>query len=164
MHTRLGWISGAAAFISVGVLFAGDEPAQNARTINDLSWLSGEWRTEAGKGPVFEEHWMSPAGGVICGMGRMVGGDRLIFFEYLRISQEKDGSIVYHAMPMGRGAPTPFTLTSLEGTKVVFENPQHDDPKVITYTLDGDRLTAVTEGEKNGKPTRNTFSMKRYSK
>jgi hypothetical protein len=163
-------LGAACVVLAVGLLAvplgAQNSPATSmptGRTIADFAPLAGVWKTEPGQGPAFEEHWMAPAGGVMCGMGRMVAGDRLVFFEFIRISQEKDGSIVYHALPFGRGTPTPFTLTSFDGKKAVFENPEHDDPKVITYTLDGDRLTAVTEGEKNGKPTRNVFSMQRSS-
>ena len=39
--------------------------------------------------------------------------------------------------------------------EVVFENPQHDFPQRIIYTLkDGGRLTAAIEGTKNGKTRR----------
>lgn len=156
---------GAALVLVVGAvpLAAQDGPAPKPFAIDDLAWIGGVWKSDNSQGPTVEEHWMAPAGGVMCGMGRMVSNGRLVFFEYLRIGQEKDGSVVYYALPFGRGTPVPFTLTSLEGTKAVFENPQHDDPKVITYTLEGDRLTAVTEGEKNGKPTRNAFAMRRSS-
>jgi len=156
---------GAALVIGIGVvpLAAQSASAPKVFALDDLAWIGGIWKSDNAQGPTVEEHWMAPSGGVMCGMGRVVANGRAVFFEFLRIGQEKDGSVVYYALPFGRGTPVPFTLTSLEGTKAIFENPQHDDPKVITYTLEGDRLTAVTEGEKNGKPTRNVFSMKRAS-
>lgn len=160
-----GRATGAALALALCIvpLSAQNAPSPRAFSVTDLAWIGGVWKSDNAQGPNVEEHWMAPVGGVMCGMGRMASGDRVVFYEYLRIAQEKDGSVVYHALPFGRGTPVPFTLTSLEGTKAVFENPQHDDPKVITYTLEGDRMTAVTEGEKNGKPTRNVFAMKRSS-
>lgn len=158
---RFGALGAGVVLAGAVSISAQQAPAPRSFSIDDLAWIGGVWKSDNDKGPTVEEHWMAPAGGVMCGMGRMVSNGRAVFFEYLRIGQEKDGSVVYYALPFGRGTPTPFTLTSLEGTRAVFENPQHDDPKVITYTLEGDRLTAVTEGEKDGKPTRNVFSMKR---
>ncbi len=157
-------VGGIAVLCAAALARQEPRPALTGKSVTDLAWMSGVWMSEQGKGPRYEEHWMMPAGGVMIGMSRMATSERTMFFEFLRIAQTKEGSIVYYAMPMGRGEPTPFTLTGLDSTKAVFENPAHDDPKVITYTLDGDLLTAVTEGEKNGKPTRNVFAMKRAGK
>jgi hypothetical protein len=44
----------------------------------------------------------------------------------------------------------------------VFENPQHDFPQRISYTLKGDgKLTAAIAGSKNGKTRRVEFNYQR---
>jgi hypothetical protein len=67
-----------------------------------------------------------------------------VFYEYLRIVQNEEG-IAYMASPLGR-EPTPFVLVSLEGHKVVFENPEHDWPQRLTYWLEDATLYARAEG------------------
>lgn len=69
-------------------------------------------------------------------VARTIKGDRTIAFEYLRIV-ERDGGLVYIAQPGGR-PPTDFVLTRMSGRHATFENPAHDFPKVIEYTLTPD--------------------------
>jgi len=73
---------------------------------------------------------------------------------------EREGSLVYTAMPDGRTTPTHFTLTSLSPSSATFENPAHDFPKTIRYTLqpDGTLETVIS-----GTPSQHTqrFVLKR---
>lgn len=56
-------------------------------------------------------------------------------------------------MPNGRQPATDFTLTIMEPTSVTFENPSHDFPKMIRYTLGHDgTLEAVVSGTDRQKP------------
>jgi hypothetical protein len=89
---------------------------------------------------------------------RTISRGRLSGFEYLRIL-ERDGGLVYIAQP-GGGAPTEFTMTEFDASHAVFENPRHDYPKRITYTLsaEGD-LTATIGFLKGGTPRQ--FAFKR---
>ncbi len=110
-----------------------------------LSWLAGGWRGEMGQA-VIEEHWTKAAGGVMLGVSRTVVGDKAVGFEFLRIEVRADG-IYYVAQPNGR-AGTDFKLTKLEGESAVFENPEHDHPKIIRYRKGEDgSLTARIEGD-----------------
>jgi hypothetical protein len=73
-------------------------------------------------------------------------------FEFLCIV-ERDGGLVYQAMPNGRMPATDFTLTSADDNNAVFENPAHDFPKMIRYTKRPDgSLEAVVSGEAGTKP------------
>ena len=56
-------------------------------------------------------------------------------FEFLCIV-ERNGGLVYQAMPNGRQPATDFTLTKMDGNSLTFENPAHDFPKMIRYTLE----------------------------
>ena len=114
-------------------------------TVAQLAWLAGTWR--GGDGPVsFEERWTPPAGGAMLAVSRMLKGDRMVAFEFLRIV-ERDGRLIYIAQPDGR-PPTEFTLTAITADSVTFENPMHDFPKMIRYTrrADGSLEARVSDG------------------
>ncbi len=130
--------------------------------IAKVGWLAGSWSGPHDDG-VIEEHWMAPSGKTMIGMGRLVVDGKTIFFEFLRLKEEADGSVVYYAQPGGRSPATPFKLTESRPGVLVFENPEHDDPKVIRYTLGGNgALTAVTEGTaKDGSKTKHQIDYTR---
>jgi hypothetical protein len=114
-----------------------------AATINDAAWVGGHWASEGAS--TVEERWMPPGGGTMHAVARTMRGTTLAAFEFLCIV-ERDGSLVYTAMPNGRSPATDFTLTQLTPDSLTFENPQHDFPKVIKYTkkADGSLETAIS--------------------
>ena len=119
-------------------------------TLADLSWMSGDWQTAAGGRRQIEEHWTAAAGGSMMGVSRTVAGDKTVEFEYLRIEQREDG-IFYVAHPKARCPGTDFKLTRASATEAVFENPQHDFPKRITYRKTDDGLTASIDAGEGSK-------------
>src|SRR4051794_36544099 len=52
-------------------------------SINELSWISGDWQTAAGGRALIEEHWTQPGGGSMMGMSRAIAGNKTAEFEYL---------------------------------------------------------------------------------
>jgi hypothetical protein len=123
-------------------------PSQAARTINDLGWMAGDWQTPSGGRAQIEEHWTQPAAGTMIGMGRTVAGGRTVEFEYLRL-EERGGEIFYVAHPKARCPGTDFKLTTIGQQSAVFENPQHDFPKRVTYrkNADGSLTASIDAGE-----------------
>ena len=111
------------------------------------TWMTGSWTAEM-NGMKMEEHWTSASGGVMLGMHRDAG--KKTSFEFLRIEQQKDGSLVYQAQPGGRPA-TSFALKSIDDSRVVFENPKHDFPQRIIYWRKGEELCGRVEGTIGGK-------------
>lgn len=125
-----------------------------ATTPADLSFLKGAW--EGGPpGMKFEERWTEEAGGLMLGVSRTLKGDRAIGFEFLRIEFRKDGA-VYVAQPGGKPG-TEFKLTTSEGKSATFENPAHDHPKLIRYTLQPD---GTLKAELDGAEGRQSFVFK----
>ncbi len=122
--------------LAVSVLAAGD--------LDRLRFLEGVWKGEAGKAAI-EERWTDGAGGIMLGVSRTLVSGKTAGFEFLRIEARADG-VFYVAQPGGR-PPTEFKLTEAGEGKAVFENPQHDHPKIIRYRLEGDALTAEVEGD-----------------
>lgn len=119
-------------------------PLHAQTKIDALAWMSGHWRGTS-DGWQMEEVWLAPAGGVMLGMHRDTNGAKTSF-EFIRIAETAEG-IVYFAQPSGKPA-TPFTLTEVTASRAVFENPRHDFPQRITYTLTEGRLCARVEGDK----------------
>ena len=92
-------------------------------------------------------------------VSRTMRGGVMSAFEFLCIV-ERNGGLVYQAMPNGRQPATDFTLTSIESNSLTFENPAHDFPKMIRYTLGPDgTLEAIVSGTAQQKPQ--TFRFKR---
>ena len=106
-----------------------------------------------------EERWTPPAGGSMLAISRTVRDGLMSAFEFLCIV-ERNGGLVYTAMPNGRSPATDFTLTKIDATSATFENPAHDFPKMIRYTkLPDGSLEAVVSGE--GGQKAQTFLFKR---
>jgi hypothetical protein len=130
-----------------------------AASIESLSWMTGAWTGKMGRAGI-EEHWIAPAGKTMMAVARTIAGDRTVAFEFLRIEQRPD-AIVYIAQPGGR-PPTEFRLTASTPTSATFENPQHDNPKLIRYTKEGDgTLIAEIEGDEKGKRVSQRFVFKK---
>ena len=127
--------------------------------ISSLSWLAGCW-TATMNGRDVEEHWMKPAGGTMFGMSRTVAGGKTVAFEFLELRQQGAG-VAYIARPSGQPQAS-FRWVGGEGTSARFENPDHDFPQVITYTLKPDgSLLARIEGTSKGQRRAVDFPMRR---
>lgn len=99
--------------------------------IGDVAWISGTW-VGVNANVTSEERWTPPASGGMLATARTLRGNALVSFEFLCIA-ERDGTLVYTALPDGRTTPTKFTLTALQEGSATFENPTHDFPKMIVY-------------------------------
>ena len=145
--------------IFIFLLFALSVGAQQKRALDSLGWLAGRWTGTVGKA-AYEEYWLPAAGGAMLGVSRTLAGDRMVGFEFLRIVQ-RQGEVFYVAQPNGR-PPTEFKLTSLEPNKAVFENPQNDYPKTITYEKDdAGHVVATIEGDVRGQRRKDQFRLQR---
>jgi hypothetical protein len=131
---------------------------QPRATIAEVAWISGTWIGTAGSITV-EERWTPTAGGSMLGIGRTLKNGVMSSFEFLCIA-ERDGGLVYTAIPNGRTPPTDFTLTAVTADSATFENPAHDFPKLVRYTrrADGTLETAISGGASE-KPQ--SFVLKR---
>jgi len=146
------------------VLLAADAPpgpATAVMAVNQLGWLAGHWRMEKG-GRVVDEQWMAPAAGVMLGMSRTIARGKVVQHEFTQIREGPGGTLYFIAMPSGQKEAA-FQIVSLSATEVVFENPQHDFPQKISYTLqpDGALLAAIEGPGKDGQTRRIEFPYKR---
>ena len=127
-------------------------------TMAQVAWIGGTWTGSSGPS-VSEERWTPPAGGSMLAISRTLRDGVMSAFEFLCIV-ERDGGLVYTAMPNGRTPATDFTLTKIDEASATFENPAHDFPKMIRYSKRPDgSLEAVVSGAGGEKPQ--TFVFRR---
>ncbi len=120
--------------------------------IDRAAWLAGTWVTETAD-QWTEERWASPRGGVMLGTSLTGRGAVASSFEYMRISLDDKGRLVFWGSPEGK-PPVPFPAADGAPNLLVFENPGHDYPTRITYRREGDRLTATISGPNGVNPMR----------
>lgn len=129
--------------------------------VTALGWLTGCWAAD-GKEDGSIEQWSRPAGGTLFGFSRVVRNGQTVAFEYLRIVSEGD-DIVLVASPSGQPTAS-FSLTSMTGDSVTFENPDHDFPQRIIYRLDDhEKLVGRIEGTIDNVARAVEFPMTRMS-
>ena len=69
-----------------------DDPGNRpAATLDDVSWLVGNWSGEA-FGSSFEEGWNPPSAGSMIGFFKLMDGDAVVFYELLLLVEE-EGSL-----------------------------------------------------------------------
>ena len=124
----------------------GTPTAAAASALHGLGFLEGTWRAQIGDA-TSEETWTAVSGGTVVGTGRVVSGDRTLFFEWMFIASSGD-DVVLWAFPRG-GEPVPFRLVEQHEGDVVFANPVHDFPKRMRYRIEegGAVLFARVEGD-----------------
>jgi hypothetical protein len=127
--------------------------------VDSLSWVAAcrEGKVHSGK---TQEQWLKPEGRSMLGMSRTIVNGKTVSFEFLQIREERE-NLYYVARPRTKG-PTSFKLVQWGTHRVVFENPEHDLPQRIIYSLQSDgSLLARIEGEEKEKERSVNFPMKR---
>lgn len=96
------------------------------------------------------------------GVSRRVHGGKTVAFEFIRITEQDDGKLVFIASPSGQETAS-FSMTSIGDREVIFENPDHDFPQRIIYRLISDQdLLGRVEGTLDGAEKGVDFSMKKF--
>jgi hypothetical protein len=125
--------------------FAQRNPAEP--NMSKLDWLVGKWtRTNARPGTSGYEQWERKSLTELKGFGARIKGSDTTITERTTLLL-KDNAIYYVADVKENEKPVYFKLTQLTDNSFVCENPEHDFPKMITYTLDGNKLKATISGD-----------------
>ena len=111
-----------------------------------LNWLEGTWnRTNAKPGRSGHERWIKLSDREWQGFGVSMKGSDTSFVEKLKLVIKED-NIYYVADVPGNKEPVYFKLIQISATGFICENPQHDFPKKIEYSLEGTKLKATISG------------------
>ena len=126
------------------------EPTQERATIEDLAFLTGNWRGES-QGSIIEECWLPPTEGNLTGVFRMSGNGEVQLVEIMTLSEEDDG-LVYRLrhfntalVPWASEVDGPMQSTSVvvvDEDSVRFEFDEASGVEVISYDRQGDAMTA----------------------
>lgn len=102
-------------------------------------------------------------GHALLGVGWSAPGGRLRSFEFMQITENAAGELVFVAQPQGQ-PPTTFTRESASAGEIRFANPAHDFPSRVSYqALPGQRLLARIEGSARGKLRALVFPLHRVA-
>lgn len=147
-------------FLSLTVLLnAQESPSKTTRKqFKELEWITGQWnRTNVRAGRLATETWKKASKTSYNGIGVTVEGNDTTFVEKLSIEIKGD-KIYYIADVSQNQEPTYFEITEITEKGFVSRNPDHDFPKMISYSLKGDELTAVIS---DGGDKKMGFTFKR---
>ncbi|MFH1120421.1 MAG: DUF6265 family protein [Bacteroidota bacterium] len=115
-------------------------PSKKNGTINSFSWLEGHW-VDTTNG--FYESWWKSENETLHGNGYQISEGDTVFGEKLSI--ENSGRSWNYIVAFGN-EKTLFRLVNSPGDSLVFENPENEFPKRITYLNKGNgSITAIIE-------------------
>jgi hypothetical protein len=103
-------------------------------------WMTGAWEHADEQGWA-DEYWTPLRGDLMLGSARSGTGEKLDFWEQMRIQKEDDGAVVLWVVSAGQ-KPVRFEATVSAENSIVFENPEHDYPQRIYYWREGKELKA----------------------
>jgi hypothetical protein len=129
--------------LGVSFSFAKSQPASN---VKELNWLEGNWKrinSKAGQSGV--ELWTKVSSTELKGRGITLQGSDTAFVEKIRIIVQ-DGSLYYIADVPENKKAVYFLFTDIKPNSFTCENPAHDFPKKIAYSLKDAKLTATISG------------------
>jgi len=132
--------------------------------IKSAQWLLGKWGTKTADGDL-SESWKQLNDSTFQGESFFIKGKDTLHFETITL-QQKGEQLFYNATVKGQNEnkAVSFKLTSKTEKQLVFENPKHDYPQKIAYTLiKKDSLVASISGVQLGKPSSEKFGMKKDS-
>lgn len=130
--------------------------------IKKAEWLIGTWENKTQKGSIYET-WSRTTDNEFSGKSYIVKEQDTIIFETIRLVKEQDGLFYIPTVKnQNDGLPVRFATKTISETQLVFENPQHDFPQIISYRkITPDSLVAEISGTKNGQERKQIFPMKR---
>lgn len=150
-------------FIAISSVLLFNACSNQANTdIKKAEWLIGTWECKTLEGKSYES-WSKATEQEYVGKSYMLNEKDTVVFERIRLVQEGDGLFyIPTVMDQNGGQPVRFAKKMVSDTQLVFENPQHDFPQMISYTQIGsDSLIAEISGTINGQEQKQSFPMKR---
>jgi uncharacterized iron-regulated protein len=135
----LMWVAGGMGELGAqerqGIPPTPPPPSGSSWGLEAVAFLAGCWESGPEEGGLLLEERYSPArGGVMLGSSRYFREGNLTSFEFSRIV-ESGGGVVLVPQPEGRAPTVGFRLTSAGTGRAIFENPRHDSPVRIEYTM-----------------------------
>jgi hypothetical protein len=130
--------------------------------IENASWLIGEWQNTSSEGKLTET-WEKLNDSTYAGKSFFVIGKDKVSSETIRLEQHgKTLLYIPTVKDQNNEQPISFALTSSTTHQMVFENPKHDFPQLISYTRTSKTaFIAEISGVVNGKMKSQSFPMQK---
>lgn len=124
------------------------------QSLDDLAFLSGCWEGPLSRGGVIEEFYSAPSDNLIVGTTRYLRDGQAVMFEFSGIEHDSAGVTLW-PYPRGNKSADGFRLTVVDSNGAVFEAPEHDFPKRISYIIESPdvRIARIDDGTDDGQST-----------
>jgi hypothetical protein len=133
------------AGIALALLVIMAAEPRRSPSLETLRFMTGCWRGPAGRGAILEEYYTAPAENLMLGVSRYLRDGKVTDYEFTSIEQ-RESDLVITPHPKGQ-SPASFRLRRLNDGEVVWANPKHDFPQLISYRrVAPDSLVARIEG------------------
>ncbi len=135
-------------------LFASQAGAQVAGSIEQLSWMTGNWAGQLGPNQL-EENWTNTDGSSLVAAVRMTGGGATSMFEMITI-EEVDGSLVLHIQQWDPGfqprtaEAAEMVLEEITDNSVKFRNTGTEGMPTLGYSHPDSETFIIHVGQANG--------------
>jgi len=149
-------------FAIIGIIAFCSWANHSEKKIKKAEWLIGTWENQTQRGSIYET-WTKISDDEFYGKNYILKEKDTIVFETIRLVQEQDSLFYIPTVKnQNNDFPVRFSSKLISKDRLVFENPKHDFPQIISYTKIGvDSLIAEISGIKNGQERKQTFPMKR---
>ncbi len=138
--------SAAFLLLMVSVCFSAGE--KRASKSNQFSWLLGNWQMQKKSG-LITESWTQQNDSTMNGESFLIKttGEKILLERILFVRREGQYFYIPTTANQNNQQPVSFTVTSYSNSGFTAENPEHDFPKRIIYTLiNKDSLQAIIDG------------------
>ncbi len=149
------------SFIAI-LFFSAFQFSDDRKIFKKLDVLEGIWIMNSGKRIIGEE-WKKTDAELLQCKGFYVKGKDTVITENVDLKITEKGIFYIPVVEdQNNREPVSFKLTSAENDSYVFENPQHDFPKRITYQfVSADSLHAFIDGGPASPGERQDFYFKK---
>ena len=149
----------------LAIISAANCSAQKQLTLKKAEWLIGTWENKTTRGSIYET-WKKIHRDTFSGKSYALKDKDTVIFETIRMVQENTGVFYVPVVQnQNNGLPVQFKAKPVYKDELIFENPDHDFPQVISYKkIKADSLVAEISGVINNQKRSQIFPMKRKSK
>jgi hypothetical protein len=125
-------------------------------------WLIGSWYNETRDAKSYEV-WKQINDTTFAGQSYSIRGvDTLSFEDITLVSSGNEMAYIPTVSGQNMGLSIKFALTFIDENKMIFENPRHDFPQMITYQqVSADSMVAEISGVIKGERQTTRFPMRR---
>lgn len=144
------------------LLIASCQKSKEVSKIVGTDWLLGKWENKSDEGYLLET-WTKANDSLFLGESYFIKEKDTLHFEKIQMKQ-KGEDLFYIATVKGQNNDKPITFKHKDtiAKQLLFENPKHDFPQIITYSqITKDSIVIQISGIQQGKPSSALYSMKK---